>query len=116
MLPLVTSRRTRARNLLMSTPELNSESSGRSSAVRSTESFCGGWDAEVIRAEGRKHRLVRVSRTARRQRQPSAGKWRQRGSLVELGLGDARVIFGSFLFFGQRGVHPPSRSKTCVTD
>src|SRR5260370_42265789 len=43
MRPLVTRMRSRARNLLMSTPELNSESSGRSSAERSAESLGVCW-------------------------------------------------------------------------
>src|ERR1700682_727869 len=108
MRPLVTRVRSRARNWRMSVPAENSESSGKRSAERSSESLCGGWETAEIRAECRKQRLVRVSRTARRQRRPSAVKWRQRG-LVELGLADSRVIF---LFLSlERGGYTLRRDK-----
>src|SRR6266852_7495986 len=97
MRPLVTRTTSLARNLLMSTAESNSESSGRRSGERSSESFCGVWETAALKAEWRKQRCERVSRMGRRQRVPSAVKWRQRGCLMELVLMASRVISCSFL-------------------
>src|SRR5216684_272423 len=97
MRPLVTRVRRRARNWRMSVPAENSESSGRRSAERSSESFCGGWDAAAFKEEWRKQRCERESSMGRRQRVPSAVKCRQRGCSMELVLVASRVISCSFL-------------------
>src|SRR5258708_5349969 len=75
--------RRRGGNLLMSRAGMNWESSGRSLAGRASESFLDWGTAS--KAEWRKQRWERVSRTARRQRRPAAVKWRQRRAAFALG-------------------------------
>src|SRR5258708_6731309 len=86
-----------AGDLLVSTAEANSESSGTRAEGGASASVCGGWGTAGLKAEWRKQRCERVSRMGRRQRVPSAVKWRQRGCLMELVLMASTVISCSFL-------------------
>src|SRR5260370_38055563 len=129
MAPLVTSLRRRARNFFMSTPELNSESSGRSSAVRSAESFGICWRPTPMAAlclKWFRQRPKWESEAELRQRLPLGKRWLQRPSFDGRGRGESsfavtpgismvelEFVDVEFIFFLVE-VHTPPPSKWMV--